>query len=168
MAFRVSMDNVHQKRTLRPLYAHTQATPYSGFLDASWDRSFDILPGTVMCRKQGENFVPYTGAAGQTPFGLSHLFVAPSKGIDEVREAGTSDIAVWVGGSDALFEILFEAVDQDATWTVPADGSRVKLTGNAQGKLTPTGATAANAIAELVDVVGSDKIIVSLDRTIFE
>ncbi len=178
--FKVRADTAAQQRTIRPLYAQHQATPYGGFLDPSWDRSRDIYPGMVCSRTNGENFSLYTGATGQTPFGLSALFVAPSLGIDEVRESGTNLFTVWTGGNDAVFEVLAPAFDTSATWTVPTNGSRVKLgatlAAHAQGpgKLTPilgSGNAAANvsnqAIAELITVVGTSKIIVSLDRSVF-
>ena len=75
--FRPTLANPAQKRTLRPIYAQHQATPYGGFLDPLWDKSFDILPGSVVYRKSGEIFAPYTGEGNQKPFGLSALFVAP-------------------------------------------------------------------------------------------
>src|SRR6201988_765511 len=95
---RVNVSNPSQKRTIRPIYAQHQATPYGGFLDPAWDRSFDILPGCVMSRLTAEIFTPFTtGSSGTTasstpvlpsanakPFGLADLFVAPTLGIDEV------------------------------------------------------------------------------------
>lgn len=170
--FYVPITNVSQKRTIRPLYAQHQATPWGGFLDSNWNRSVDIYPGMVMTKLAGENFTLYTGAAGQKPFGLSALFVAPTLGIDEVKPTNTNLFTVWVGGADAVFEILAPAFDTTATWTVPTDGSRKllfpTLTAHTlgAGKLSPsTGATiSTDAIAELVDVVGTSKIIVRLNR----
>jgi hypothetical protein len=173
--FNTTIDNVGQKRTIRPLYAQHQATPYGGFLDAAWNRSVDIYPGMVMTKLAGENFSLYTGATGQKPFGLSALFVAPKLGIDEVRPTNTNLFTVWVGGQDAVFEILAPAFDTSATWTVPTDGSR-KLLGVTldahtlgPGLLSPTAASpptnvSGDAIAELVDVVGTAKILVRLNR----
>jgi hypothetical protein len=49
--FRVnSITNITQKRTLRPLYAQHQATPYGGFLSSSWTKAVDIYPGMVMAK----------------------------------------------------------------------------------------------------------------------
>jgi hypothetical protein len=162
--FRATITNPSQKRTIRPIYAQHQATTWGGFLDPAWTKSFDILPGTVMARKSAEIFTPFTGAAGQKPFGLSALFVAPNLGIDEVTATGTNLFTVWVGDSDAVFEILAPAFDTTATWTAPTNGGQQLLTGNAQGKLTPVGATNANAIAELLDVETTDKILIRLNR----
>lgn len=158
--FRVPLSNPHIKRTLRPLFAQHQATPWPGFLDPNWDRSFDILPGTVMVRVTKEIFRPFTGADGEVPFGLSALFAAPRLGVDEMTDTGQNLFTVWVGGPDSEFEVLAPAFDTTATWTLADDGSVQLLTGNAQGKLTPAGATPQNAICELVDVVSVDKIVV--------
>lgn len=164
--FRPTLANPAQKRTLRPIYAQHQATPYGGFLDPAWDKSFDILPGTVMYRKSGEIFAPYTGAGNQKPFGLSALFIAPSLGIDETSSTGTNLTTVWTGDSQAVFEVLAPAFDATANWTAAnvSDGSRRLLTGNSHGLLTPTGANAGNAIAELLDVPSTDKILIRLNR----
>lgn len=158
--FRVPVSNPAIKRTIRPLYAQHQATTWAGFLDPNWNRAFDILPGSVMTRLTKEVFAPYTGQAGAKPFGLSCFFVAPVLGIDEVADTGQNLFSVWVGNDDAEFEILAPAFDATADWSLPTDGSIKLLTGNAQAKLTPASATAANAIAELVDVIGADKIVV--------
>lgn len=168
--FRTTLANVGQKRTIRPLYANTQATPYAGYLDPSWDRSKDIYPGMVMAKLAGEVFTlaSTTTAKG---FGLSALFVAPVLGIDEVALSGNNSFAVWTGGPDATFEVLAPAFDTSATYTQPTNGTRVLLShttsAHAQGpgKLTISGGTnaASNPVAELVDVVGTTKLIVRLN-----
>ncbi len=164
--FRPTLANPAQKRTIRPLYAHHQATSYGGFLDPDWARTFDIYPGTVMCRLKGEVFTPYTGAGTQKPFGLSALWVAPTLGIDEVTGTGANLFTVWVGDSQAVFEILAPAFDADADWATAntTDGSIRLLTATSEGLLTPTGVNPDNAIAELVDVPSTDKILVRLNK----
>lgn len=161
--FRVPLSNPAIKRTIRPLYAQHQATPWAGFLDPTWDNSFDIFPGTVMTRVTKEVFRPYTGAAGQVPFGLSCFFVAPKLGVDEVIDTGSNMFSVWVGGDDSLFEVLAPAFDAAGIPALATNGSVQLLTGNAQGKLTTT-TDATKAIAELIDVVSADKIVVRLRR----
>jgi hypothetical protein len=158
--FTVPASNPSLKRTIRPLYAQHQATPWGGFLDPEWDKEFDILPGMVMARKGGEVFTPFTGEDDQVPFGLAALFVAPRLGVDEMTDASMNLFTVWVGGDDAAFEVLAPAFDQTADWTLPDDGSVTLLTGSSTAKLTTAGATAANAIAELIDVPSPDKIVV--------
>lgn len=170
--FTTTVENVGQKRTIRPLYAQHQATPYGGFLDSAWDRSVDIYPGMVMTKKLGENFSLYTGATGQKPFGLSALFVCPKLGIDELLPTNTNLFTVWVGDSQAVFEVLAPAFDTSASWTAPSNGSRLLLGSTTSahalgpGKLTPAGGTNAStdAIAELVDVVGTAKILIRMNR----
>jgi hypothetical protein len=162
--FRPPLSNPAQKRTLRPLYANYQATPWGGFLDPDLDVNFDILPGTVMQRLYGEVFAPYTGAAGTAPFGLSALFVAPNLGVNEVSSTGTGLFTVWVGGDQAVFEVLAPAFDVNATWPTVTGPGRRMLTANAQGRLTPAGVTSENAIAELIDIPSPDKIVIRLNR----
>jgi len=164
--FRPTLANPGQKRTIQPKYAQTQATTYAGFLDPNFDRSFDIYPGSVMCRLGGELFTPYKGTGNQRPFGLSALFCAPTLGIDEVTGTGANNFTVWVGDSEATFVIFAPAFDQTANWNSynPSDGGRTLLTGTNKGLLTPTGADNTNAVAELMDVYGTDKILVRLNR----
>lgn len=162
--FKPPITNVNLQRTIRPLYAHHQATPWAGFIDPEFleNPTVDVLPGTVMYRKKGEVFAPVTDSATQKPFGLAALFVAPKRGVDEVTPTNTNLFSVWVGGNDSLFEVLAPAFDETADWTLAEDGSRQLLTANAEGKLTPAGATADNAAAELIEVVGPNKIVVRL------
>ena len=72
---------------------------------------------------------------------------------------------MWTGGVDAVFEVIAPAFDTGANWSGlnPTDGSRVLLTANNKGLLTPTGATAGNAVAELIDVESADVILVRLN-----
>lgn len=163
--FKPPITNVNLQRTLRPLYAHHQATPYAGFIDPEFleNPTVDIYPGSVVYRKKGEVFAPVTDPTTQKPFGLAALFIAPrTVKVDEVTPTNTNLFTVWVGGNDSLFEVIAPAFDQTADWTLSEDGSRQLLTANTEGLLTPTGATAANAAAELIEVVGPNKIIVRL------
>lgn len=140
--FRVnSITNITQKRTLRPLYAQTQATPYGGFLSSSWTKAVDIYPGMVMAKLAGEVFtlagtasgggvLPTTGLI--RAFGLAALFVAPTLGIDETQYPHDSSLnvfPVWQGGPDATFEILAPAFATTQNWseTASSDGSVVML-----------------------------------------
>jgi hypothetical protein len=146
--FRInSITNVTQKRTLRPLYAQSQATPYGGFLSASWTKAVDIYPGMVMAKLAGENFTlcgtaaggGVLPAAGSSPgtslvraFGLSALFCAPTLGIDETQYPHDSSLnvfTVWQGGPDATFEILAPAFAASQAWseTASSDGGIIML-----------------------------------------
>ena len=164
--FYAPINNPALKRTIRPIYAQHQATPYAGFLDPNWNRSFDIFPGTVMCRLTKEIFTPFTGSGNQKPFGLSAFFLSPGLGVDEITATGTNLYTVWVGGEQAEFEILAPGFDQTANWTAAnvTDGGFQLLTATNQGLLTPTGANNGNAIAELIDVESTDKILIRMNR----
>ena len=149
--FTVPASNPHLKRTIRPLYAHHQATAWAGFLDPGYEGTPEILPGTVMRRvgvddQGGEVFAPYTGEG--VPFGLSAFFVSSSAGVDEITDSGSNTFTVWVGDGTALFEILAPAFDAENMEF--AESGTTFLTGNSDGLLT-TGATAENAIAELIE-----------------
>ena len=43
----------YMKRTIRPLYANTQATPKGMYLDPLWAYTVDIYPGMVMDKVVG-------------------------------------------------------------------------------------------------------------------
>ena len=127
-----SFTNVTQKRTLRPLYAQSQATPYAGFLSTSWTKAVDIDPGMVMAKLAGENFtlagtasgggvLPTTGLI--RAFGLSALFVAPTLGVDETTASGLNVFTVWQGGPDATFEILAPAFATTQSWSETASST---------------------------------------------
>lgn len=161
---RVALDKAHLKRTIRPLYGWTQATPKSCFLDPDWDRSVDIWPGMAMMRTEGENYtlIDATGV----PAGLCGLYIG-GDGIDEVEDQGVNALAVWVLGPDAEFEILAPAFDDAlATWIDPADGTELLIhayeSGANRGKLCPAGTALASAdpVARLMKVVSDTKIIV--------
>lgn len=167
--FYAPISNPALKRTIRPILAQHQATTWPGFLDPNWNRSFDIYPGTVMTRLHDEVFTPYTATGNEKPFGLSAFFVAPQLGVDEVTATGTNLFTVWVGAEQAVFEILAPAFDQTANWTAASvtDGGYQLLTATNQGLLTPTGVTEANAIAELVSVESTSKILIRMNRFAF-
>lgn len=167
--FYAPINNPALKRTIRPIYAQHQATTYAGFLDPNWNRSFDIFPGTVMCRLTKEIFTPFVGSGNQKPYGLSAFFLSPQLGVDEISATGTNLYTVWVGGEQAEFEILAPGFDSTANWTAAnvTDGGFQLLTATNQGLLTPTGANNGNAIAELIDVESTDKILIRMNRYSF-
>lgn len=167
--FYAPINNPALKRTIRPIYAQHQATTYAGFLDPNWNRSFDIFPGTVMCRLTKEIFTPFVGSGNQKPYGLSAFFLSPQLGVDEISATGTNLYTVWVGGEQAEFEILAPGFDQTANWTAAnvTDGGYQLLTATNQGLLTPTGANNGNSIAELIDVESTDKILIRMNRYSF-
>lgn len=160
---RTRMATSYIKRTIRPLYGWTQATPASCFLDAAWDRSVAVWPGMVFMRTSGENVSLINGTG--VPYGLSALYVG-GDGIDEPLDAGINAFAVWKLGVDAEFEVLAPAFDTTATWTDPGDGTELLIyaqtTGANRGKLVPAGTSGASAqpVARLLKVNSATKITI--------
>jgi hypothetical protein len=160
---RTRLNSSYIKRTIRPLYGWTQATPKSCFLDPAWDRSTPIWPGMVMTKGVGEN-VTLIGGTSQIPYGLSALYVG-GDGIDEPLDVGVNVFAVWVLTPDAEFEILAPAFDTSLTYT-DTSGAETLLyagtTGANKGKLVVTGTTGASTqpVARLLKVNSPTKITI--------
>lgn len=160
---RTSLAKAYIKRTIRPLYGWTQATPKSCYLDPAWDRSVDIYPGMVAMRTSGENYT-LINATG-VPAGLIGLYVG-GDGIDEVEEQGVNAFAVWTLADDAEFEVLSPAFDTTASWVDPGNGTdlliHAQTAGANRGKLVPAGTVGASTapVARLIKVVSATKIIV--------
>ncbi len=175
---RTYLSNDYIKRTVRPLFAWTQATPKPCFLDPGLGRSIPIWPGMGFVRTGGDLVAPYGAttsqmggktmgtASGQVPYGLGALYVG-GDGVDELLFAGINAFAVWVLSPDAEFEILAPAFDTTQTWTDPTDGSGSQLifvsaSGSNQGMLVPAGGANAGTvpIARLLKVNSSTKITI--------
>jgi hypothetical protein len=162
-----NLSNVLQKRLLRPLYAHTQATPYASVLDPSLrnaDGSFrapvstDVLPlarsanaftfqgglvpGTVMVKAAaGEGMVVHNGVATVKPFGLLANFVGGT--IDDLQD--NNEIGVW-RGPDSVWELLkpgFNDATIAAAYTAASAGVAAALVAGVNGLLD--GAVGTNA-----------------------
>lgn len=165
MALMVPANNPLQHRTIKPLYAKTQATNQSMTLDPTFTAaSGDILPGCVMSYL-GNGVVTLCDGT-KAPYGLADSFCAPGMNIDEVRENGLNLMGVWVGGEDSQFAIYPPAYDTAAGWTAEIAnlkaGKNVYLKSNAKGLLTledtPDTKT-ANTICELLGMEGSTLIV---------
>lgn len=164
---RTSLAKAYIKRTIRPLYAFTQATPKSQFVDPNWDLSTPIYPGMCLMKTTGEN-VSLIDATGY-PYGLSGFYMG-GDGIDEITEQGVNACGVWVLAPDAEFEILAPAFDSTATWVEPTNGQTALVyaytgvTTNIakRGQLAPAGATniTSRPVARLIKVVSSTKIVI--------
>lgn len=161
---RTFQSNSYIKRCIRPLYAWTQATPKSCFLDPAWTRLVPIWPGMGFVRTGGD-LVTLAGAgasqmggrtmagtgtgttgstgstftAGEGPpvYGLGALYVG-GDGIDELLYAGINAFAVWVLGPDAEFEILAPAFDATQSGWATADANNGS--GSALVAVSTTGA----------------------------
>lgn len=178
---RTYLSNDYVKRTIRPLFAWTQATPKPCFLDPGWTRAIPLWPGMGYVRTGGDLVAPAGAttaqmggktmaalpAAGAYPvYGLGALYVG-GDGIDELLYAGINAFAVWVLSPDAEFEILAPAFDATQTWTDPADGSGtalvgVSLSGSNQGMLMPWSSSASISapMARLLKVNSSTKLTI--------
>ena len=140
---RTTLAQAYLKRSIRPLYWYTQATPVNAYLDPNFTRSVDIYPGMVAMRN-GADQVTLADGTGY-PYGLFGNFIG-GYDIDELLDAGVNACAVWMLGNDAVFEVDAPAFDDDDDgWVDPTDGTEVLVhywcSGTGQGRLVPAGAT---------------------------
>jgi len=178
-----------QKRLIRPLYAHTQATPYAAVLDPSLrnvDGSFraplaadtlpvarsanaftlqgGLVPGTVMVKAAGEGMVVAPGGTGAIqPFGLLANFVGGT--LDDLQD--NNEIGVW-RGPDAVFELLKPAWDDTGLATLysgATPGAPVVLAAGTDGRLVGfanAGQGSRIVVAHLVERASGSKIVIDL------
>jgi hypothetical protein len=182
-----NLSNKFQKRTIRPLYAQTQATPYAATLHSalrSSDGSFrppvtadttpvdytansfllkgGLVPGTVMIKGPGETVLPARGGdVTDRPFGLLANFVG-----GELDDLGDEDfVGVW-RGPDSVFELLAPAFDDTglaAAYAAAAAGAPVKLFAQPDGRLGSTNpGSNAVVVADLVERVSASRIVIDL------
>lgn len=178
-----NLSNQYQKRTLRILLGHTQATPYPGTLDPSLrntDGSFraplaadtvplarsanafllqgGLVPGQVLVKGAGESFVVHNGVAGVRPFGLLGNHVGGT--IDDLGDE--NQIGVWYG-KDALVEVLAPAFDDTglaAAYSAATAGNPVRLYAGVDGRLTATAPTGLDDTAPASDFITSANNVV--------
>ncbi len=173
------LSNKYLRRTLRALYAQTQAYPYDATLDSGFDRTAGALsgaaaitgakaaiyPGLVATKKVGE-IVTVSAAAGtnQRAFGLFANFVG-----GDLDEIGDGDkVGVW-RGAGSVFEILAPAFD-DTSLATPAaaeDGlvaTEIYMNSSAKGQLVAdaAGAKGISDTARHVSRLSANAIIVEL------
>lgn len=176
-----TLNNALQKRLIRPLYAHTQATPWAATLDASLrntDGSFrapitgdnfytmgartanaftlqgGLVPGTVMVKGPGEAMLVHNGAAAVVPrpFGLLANFVGGT--LDDLKS--NNEIGVW-RGPDSAWELLYPAFDPTglaALYSGALGGQPVLLAAGVDGRLVgfaEGGAGTRTVVAHLVE-----------------
>lgn len=153
---------LHEKRTIRPLYAWHQATPYACFLDDAAVGTTVVYPGMVASKTTGELMKICNGT--EVPFGLFNNFI--NGDMDELGES--TEISVWRGGPDATFEVLAgpsateTPLDPGVTWTtLNATAGGVALGSDANGRLTNS--SPDPIAARLVEAVSNAKIIITLD-----
>jgi len=157
--------NAFMKRTIRPVYAHHSAVPYAGFLDED-DADTVIYPGQVATKTTGEQFAVCD--ANDVPFGLFNNFV--NGDMDEL--GGKTEIAVWTGGTDAVFEVLAGPgadgstdegpLDKSVNWaSLNSTAGGVLLYSNADGRLTNVDG-GGPPVARLVEAISANKIKIQL------
>jgi len=180
---------VNQRRTLRALYAQTQAYPYAAKLDTLTNQSLTdstsqfqlagvdsstgvagIWPGCVMTRSEdvteaanGE-VVRIAPDATTRPFGLSANFVGGN--LDELN--GTGNIGVW-RGRGGVFEVLAPLFSSAVTASTDTLGSRdeADTLQDAVGTLVSVSvvdsdAGSAFSVARLISKLSANAIIVEL------
>lgn len=182
-----NLSNVFQKRLIRPLYAHTQATPYAAVLDASLrnaDGSFrlpvstdtlpltrsanafalqgGLVPGTVVVKGAGESVVVASGAnAAEQPFGLLANFVGGT--LDDLKD--NNEVGVW-RGPDSVWEILAPAFDDTglaAAYASATAGNPVKLYAGVDGRLVANASPGSRiVVAHLIERTSASKIVIDL------
>ena len=144
----------YQKRTIRPLYANTQATPKGMFLDPNWAFGVDIFPGMVMDKVVGVagNVVTlHATGSSAAAVGLADFFEAPLFGIRQITDSGINACAVWVLGPDAEFVVLPPAFDTSLTY-LRGDLLYGTAAGAKQGQLTNVLTANGPAIAKVLDI----------------
>jgi hypothetical protein len=153
-----------QKRTIRPLYAWHSAVPYSAFLDVTAVGTTILYPGQVAVKTTGEQ-MDYARADGAVSFGLFNNFI--NGDMDDL--GGGTEIGVWVGGRDAVFEVIAgptagaETPLAAVSWTsLNATRGGVALYPDSAGRLTNT-AGSEKKVARLIEAVSASKIIIQLD-----
>lgn len=175
-----NLANKYERRTLRALYAQTQAYPYDATLDSSFDRAAGalsggtaitgakaaILPGLVAIKLVGETVTVAGDTDTERTFGLFANFV----GGEMTDIAPDFDkVGVWrgVGG---VFEILSPAFDDTGLGTLAGaedgtDENEAYMSPNAKGQLVGAAGNPGQAFgqtARLIKRLSADAIIVEL------
>lgn len=155
------------KRTIRPVYAHHSAVPYACFLDLDEvDSDTVVYPGQVASKTTGEQMKVCD--VNDVPFGLFGNFVNGT--MDEL--GGKTEIGVWTGGTDAVFEVLAGPgadgtadegpLDKSVNWaSLNGTAGGVLLFSNADGRLTNVDG-GGPPVARLIEAVSANKIKVQL------
>lgn len=164
------LSRAFQKRTLRPLYHYNSATPYAGFLDTVNVASTTIVyPGMVATKTTGEQFK--VAGATDAPFGLFNNFIHGD--MDELGDG--TEIGVWVGGPNAVFEVLAgpnsseTPLDPNVTWTSLNGTANVGVYADSNGRLTVSTGNGGSAtgssfrVGTLVEAVSNNKIVIRLN-----
>ena len=164
------LSRAFQKRTIRPVYHYNSAVPHACFLDTVNVSSTTLVyPGMVATKTTGEQ-VKVAGAT-DAPFGLFNNFIHGD--MDEIGDG--TEIACWVGGPNAVFEVLAgpnsseTPLDPNVTWTSLNGTANVGVYADTNGRLTVSttnggSASASNyRVGTLVEAVSNSKIVIRLN-----
>jgi hypothetical protein len=169
----------NQQRTLRALYAQTQAYPYAAVLSAntygtagtstgSFSKGSGTAPGTAgngpifpgmvaALAPAGEVVCVATGGTVLSPFGLFGNFIGGD--FDEVGDF--TEVGVWRGPA-AVFEVLAPAFNSNITASDEDTDADRKLYADANGLLNNAQVDSNVAVARLIDYVSASKIVIEL------
>jgi hypothetical protein len=169
----------NQQRTLRALYAQTQAYPYAAVLSSdtygtagtstgSFSKGSGTAPGTAgngpifpgmvaALAPAGEVVCVSTGGDVLSPFGLFGNFIGGE--FDEVGDF--TEVGVWRGPA-AVFEVLSPAFNSNITSADEDTDANRKLYADANGLLNDTAVDSGPAVARLIDYVSASKIVIEL------
>lgn len=184
-----NLNLINKRRTLRALYAQTQATPYAATLDANFNRNQGqlgggswtaisgaqaaIYPGSVAVKQVGEQVTLAPDSFTQTarPFGLFNDFVGgilDQLGSGTGSQSQTNLVGVW-RGAGSVFEILAPAFGTISGAASEAGSAATEVymtpaTSTSSGLLSTVaaGPWAIARTARLISSLSSNAIIVEL------
>ena len=136
--FHTTMDNAWAERSIKPLYAKTQATAQDWTLAATDIAAGTLRPGNIVTATADSNGEPVVTACNATakPLGFIATFVGGIS--DEVVIGEGTKTSVWVLDPDALFFVSKDVCDNEGLATAAigdllgsnANAKLTKLTGN--------------------------------------
>jgi len=169
----------NQQRTLRALYAQTQAYPYAAVLSSStygtagtatgdFSKGSGTAPGTAgngpifpgmvaALAPAGEVVCVNVGGVALSPFGLFGNFIGGE--FDEIGDF--TEVGVWRGPA-AVFEVLSPAFNSNITSADEDTDANRKLYADANGLLNDSAVDSGLPVARLIDYVSASKIVIEL------
>lgn len=187
-----SLNEIYQKRLIRPTYAHHQATPYAIGLDASlyntdgsirppistdtspltrsvsaYTLNGSLAPGSVVVKTTGEFVTIATGAnAAEQPFGLLANWVGGD--FDDIgpQNIGSGVVGAWKG-PDSTYTLLAPAYNDSglaaAVSAAASTGVQVPLYADTDGRLKYISSAGSRIqVARLIDRPSATRIVVEL------
>lgn len=178
-----NLANKYQRRTLRALYAQTQAYPYDATLVSTFDRTdlaFDLgstaaalIPGAVAKKVVGETVDLAVAADNARSFGLFANFVGGE--LSDIP-SDFAQVGVW-RGAGGVFELLAPAFDDtglsteagtedgaaaNEVYLAPSAAGVLVLSQDAAGWAGTIAGDENNTTARLMKMLSANAIIVEL------